>query len=325
MSKIYIHIGLQKTATTYLQSKVFPSIQDLLYVGRPYTQENQAFNALQYADDALYDSSLLVKEMQNIKRTASGKPVLISDELFSGFAFWGFLNRGLIARRLSQVVPEAEIILFIRNQTDLIDSLYNQYVKTGWYSKTLGPDFLHEPGSGLSLDDWLTDQNNWDYNRRRFKHRAVFSPEVFLYSESIKLYKTLFPKVHVFLYEDFKEDPHRQLQRLESIFGLAINNPVAQKKGLINQGLKDKEIQHRLLENRLTAINWPSNFKLRKVLARVLNRFHKEQSHQERLNYIRNSLRNAGVFLDNRQLLHMYREEMPKLSYHYLEECDDVS
>lgn len=320
MSKIYIHIGLQKTASTYLQTKIFPSIQGLYYFGRPYTQVNNAFNSLQFADEALYDSSLLQKEIEAIKSTARGHPILISDELFSGYAFWGFVNRGLIAKRLSEAVPEAEIILFIRNQTDLINSLYNQYVKIGWYSKKLGPEFLYEPGSGFELDDWIKGKRNGGFSRRRFSQRSLFSPEIFLYSKSLELYKRLFSKVHVFLYEDFEKESHRQIERLGSILDLAINPPCDEGK-VVNRGLKQKELKCKILENRIATIVGPSNSKLRKILLKSLTHFQKEQSDSERVDYIRNTLSNAGVFQDNRLLSELYPEEVPKLSHHYLDEC----
>ena len=109
-SKIFIHVGLPKTASTYLQNNIFPRLNNVAYIGRPYTQENYAFNTLQYADNSLYASSTTRKEIDNIENElAKGNPILISDELFSGYAFYNFMNRGIIAERLSEIIPHAEI------------------------------------------------------------------------------------------------------------------------------------------------------------------------------------------------------------------------
>lgn len=322
MSKIFIHVGLQKTASTFFQNEIFPFIQGLFYIGRPYTQENKAFNSLQYADEALYNSSLLQKEIEAIRSEARIKPTLISDELFSGYAFWGFANRGSIAKRLSKAAPEAEIILFIRNQTDLIDSLYNQYVKIGWYNKSLGPDFLHKSGSGFKLQDWIDGQRDWKRSRRRFDHRSLFSSEIFRYSDLLRLYKNLFSKVHVFLYEEFKKDPFYQFERLGSIFQLTVNPSHRNKEKDVNSGLSKEDLKYKILENRVATAIGPSNSKLRKKSLRLLARFQKEQKASERIDYIKNTLRDAGVFQDNELLGELFAEEIPRLSHHYHDECE---
>ncbi len=56
MTKAFIHVGLPKTATTFLQEKIFPRLSNTTLISRPYTQQSKAFNQLQYADDCHYDS-----------------------------------------------------------------------------------------------------------------------------------------------------------------------------------------------------------------------------------------------------------------------------
>lgn len=320
MSKIFIHVGLQKTASTYLQNEIFPFIPGLFYLSRPYTQENEAFNSLQYADGTLYDGSLVRNEIKAIRHAAQAKPILISDELFAGYAFWGFANRATIANRLSEVMPEAEIILFIRNQTELIDSLYNQYVKIGWYHKLLGPDFLHKSGTGYQLQDWIEGQRDWTRSRRRFDHQSVFSAELFRYTELLTLYKSLFSKVHVFLYEDFKKDPLSQLERLGSIFQLTVNASPGNREKDVNTGLSKEALKYKILENKITALMGPSDSEFRKKLLKLFAPFVKDQAASERLGYIKERLRDAGVFEDNKRLVELFAEEVPLLSEGYYDE-----
>lgn len=172
--KVYLHVGLQKTASTFLQNKLFPNVSGISYVGRPYTQESDAFNSLQYADDALYSSDALAKELKLIKQNIGNTPLLISDELFSGYLFYGMINRCIIASRLGEIIPEAEVILFLRGQADLIDSLYNQYVKIGLFSSDLDGSFLYKHGDGFSYQAWSDGKRKWNYQNRRFHHRALF-------------------------------------------------------------------------------------------------------------------------------------------------------
>ena len=215
--KVYLHVGLQKTATTFLQDVLFPNMPGIAYVGRPYTQENDAFNSMQYADGALYCRDTLSRELAVIRRNIGDRSLLISDELFAGYAGYGMINRGIIADRLAEVVPHAEVILFLRGQADLVESLYNQYVKIGSFSNDLNKSFLYEHGNGFSYEDWEAGKRTWDYKERRYRHQSLFSTSHFLYSKLLALYESRFSKVHVFLYEDFKKNPQENIQRLERI------------------------------------------------------------------------------------------------------------
>ena len=135
--KIFIHVGLHKTASTYLQERIFPLFQNLTLVSRPYTQQNEAFNKLQYASDPLFSSKQFSKELNLIQESDNNRKILISDENFSGLPYYNFINRGIIAKRLSSLIPDAEIILFLRGQESLVRSHYNQAIKKGWFSNRL--------------------------------------------------------------------------------------------------------------------------------------------------------------------------------------------
>ena len=75
---------------------------------------------------SLYSHAETVEELKQI----NSERLLISDESFSGKPIgFGYINRSLIAERLAQVFPEAEIILFIRGQQNIILSQYNMWVK----------------------------------------------------------------------------------------------------------------------------------------------------------------------------------------------------
>ena len=39
LKTIYIHIGPHKTATTFLQNEIFPSLKDYMYIGRRETKK----------------------------------------------------------------------------------------------------------------------------------------------------------------------------------------------------------------------------------------------------------------------------------------------
>lgn len=319
MSKIYLHVGIQKTASTYLQEIVFPSARELCYVGRPYTQENRAFNSLQYGDESLFDQDELNREIAKIKKRAKERPTLISDELFSGYAFWGFSNRGSVASRLARCIPEAEIILFIRNQPDLVCSLYNQYVKIGWYNGLMDKAFMHAEGDGFSYKEWVEGRREWDWSRRKFNIRSLFAPSIFKYTEIIGMYKKYFKKVHVFLYEDFKDNKREQLERLESILSVRFEGLEISGNAKINTRLSDENLHLRRLESKLVSAvgSFSSKPKLVRGLARVLVPLMKKQTKSEIRSYAEKILTESGVFHDNSKLVERFSDEVPKLTQRY--------
>jgi hypothetical protein len=315
---IYLHVGLQKTASTYLQEEVFPSIPSLLYVGRPYTQENYAFNSLQYADDALYNSDVLARELQLVRRDAGTRPVLISDEMFSGFAPYGMINRGAIAKRLAEVIPEAEVILFLRGQVDLIESLYKQYIKIGWISCNLGSSFLYRPGKGFPYEKWAEGKRDWNYQNRAFQHRGLLSTNHFLYTKLISMYEALFKRVHVFLYEDLKHNPQDSLERLEDVLASKITHVLSGERKQINAGLNNNAMAQKIFENRLClAFGSKAGSKLSKILTRLAVPFMSSQTEVERKNYVTKLLRAGGIFKDNKMLNENKNIGMQRYASHY--------
>ncbi|NET40989.1 hypothetical protein [Okeania sp. SIO2B3] len=214
MTKTFIHVGLPKTATTFLQDKIFPKLSNITLISRPYTQQSKAFNKLQYADDCYSDSEEIKKEIGKI--TASKR--LISDEILCGTQFT--INRSLIVRRLKEVFPQAEIILFLRGQQSLLLSSYNQKVKMGYTGKI--EEFIRYSKKEYTYDDYQYDLSinkfRWNKNTRYYNYLSHNINLIDLcYYELIKLYQENFPKVHVFLYEKFRENCQDVIAQLENI------------------------------------------------------------------------------------------------------------
>ncbi|NEO27265.1 MAG: hypothetical protein F6K03_10295, partial [Kamptonema sp. SIO4C4] len=98
--QFFIHIGLQKTASTFLQEKIFPLFSELTLVTRPFTSQNQAFNKLNKANDLLYDKQEIIDVIQFIQNKEQKSKILLSDESFAGKAlYYHYINRTLIAYR----------------------------------------------------------------------------------------------------------------------------------------------------------------------------------------------------------------------------------
>jgi len=123
---IYIHVGLPKTATTYLQKFIFPQIKGINY-----------FSPIHYA----MPNYILSIEPDT-------KPTLISDEYLSSHYFIDIKgnksgSRFTIAKRLKKLFPNARIILVLRNKEDWLKSLYVQYIKSP-YRPTISFEVFRE-------------------------------------------------------------------------------------------------------------------------------------------------------------------------------------
>jgi hypothetical protein len=133
----YLHIGLQKTATTTLQDDVFPVLPDIKYLGRKKREHGgddefyillcrYCFSAIE--DTILYD--VLINEVSRLDRMKLD--YLISEEWFltdyDGFYFGSGASWQTKINRLAKVFTKAKVvvILSVREPCAVLYSLYCQ-------------------------------------------------------------------------------------------------------------------------------------------------------------------------------------------------------
>lgn len=245
MTRTVIHIGLHKTASTFLQESVWPQVKGYTYLTRPYTQHNHAFNQMQHADDSLYNKDRVLKELEGI----GAQKLLISDESLSGKPiFFSYINRSMIAWRLKELFPDASIVFFLRDQKDIILSHYSTYIKMPFGTKKL-EDLFYKPEKDFSYADYLERPNSFDmetlyYNTNDYHIHL----DCFRYSPLVALYRNLFDDCHVFLYEQLRQDRDAVVQRLAEIIGEPIDAVPSRSK---NVSLSYKQMEKRRAMNRL--------------------------------------------------------------------------
>jgi hypothetical protein len=157
----YIHIGYWRCASTLLQQVIFPSLEGVHTVVKCFTQPIANQDDLLYNHDAM--AAVIAEQAQQ------GKSYLYSDEnLLCGPLF------SHVPVRLARLAPDAAILVVLRNQTDILHSLYKLNLRAGY-----------------------------GFSPRRFLEN--FCPNPILaqldYDAVIRLYERHFKKVHVFLYE----------------------------------------------------------------------------------------------------------------------------
>ncbi|MXO58070.1 hypothetical protein GRI89_00730 [Altererythrobacter salegens] len=207
-----VHIGYHKTATTWFQKAIWPSLDSHDWIPRKVTQA------------ALLDPPGMHFDPAEARRVLAldtrDKPVVLSEENLSGYIHNGGLH-GLMApeavRRIHAALPDARIVIFIRSQPDAIRASYSQYVAGG---------------GTYSLDKYLhTYERVHGALKAPFKAPA-FEWEHFEYDRLIALYDATFGRENVFVYpyEQLRE-PQALFERIEADLGVRFPPGVLDKRG----------------------------------------------------------------------------------------------
>lgn len=187
-----IHVGYPKTATKWFQGKFYPFSENALCIDRDWLTDT-----IIYPDIFNFDPQ---SAYGNVFKLSGGKQIIICDELLLGGLDIGYGSGEFIehiANRLYGTFRNSKIVIFIRNQHTITESIYSHYIKSGGtysvkkflgYSKRLGKHFMN-------------------YH--------LFNPAYLYYSNIVGLYSGIFGKdnVYVYLYEDFATDPKLFLEK----------------------------------------------------------------------------------------------------------------
>ncbi|MEQ1856288.1 MAG: hypothetical protein ABL963_07455 [Longimicrobiales bacterium] len=124
-----VHVGFPKTATTFLQTAVFPGLVSPGFVYVPQEASIRLFASLIDDDDTIYNPAMMAERL--LETVGASEAVLFSYEGLTGHHYRsGFMNRSQIARRLKQAGFD-RVLITIRNQFDALESAYKQYIKGG--------------------------------------------------------------------------------------------------------------------------------------------------------------------------------------------------
>jgi hypothetical protein len=192
--RIVLHIGLPKTGTTSLQLNLFVPHRAWSFVGKPLVHSNAEMKRL-LRPIVEFDAERWEREFAGYRRelvapllARCGDLLLISEEEFSTGTARTRVDRETIARRLQQVFPQARVLLTIRNQLDVLPSVYGQLVNMGILP------------ARLSFRSWV----DTECSREGRKSRLY----LFDYAELITLYRELFSSenLRVLLFEELRRD-----------------------------------------------------------------------------------------------------------------------
>jgi hypothetical protein len=194
---LLLHIGLQKTASTWLQNKVFGSADvGFATVGG----EAVVKRTLISPDDIEFDAATCRSAfMERIEAVGAERLVpVLSAERLSGDMLFGAYDSVRLADRLAETFPGAKVLIVIREQRSMLFSTYQQYVKVGGL---------------LDVGDYLTRASKshpWPCDLRRYE-----------YDRLVAYYQGLFGRDHVLTlpYELFRSDPEGFVHRIAAFAG----------------------------------------------------------------------------------------------------------
>ena len=222
---VAVHIGFHKTATTWLQSEVFPRHPHLRTYVEGRVWDDPFLRCIVADSDREFDAGRARTAYERgLNRLGSLTPddvVVVSAERLSGHAASGGYDTIRIARRLHDVVPEARVLIVVRSQIDMIESEYRQLVGEGYRGRV---------SSLWATDAWKRvqfDVGHYEYDTLVLEYQRLFGPD----------------NVAVFTYEGVLADRNRFLERLAKFFGVEpfnLGTDIAERDvhpGLPNRGL----------------------------------------------------------------------------------------
>ena len=168
--KVFFHVGLGKTGTTYLQYRVFPKFKNIHYIQRTKYHDFQYVKIIQKSDH---------------------KRFLVSRE------FDRQLEREL--KNIQSVLPKARIIIVLRRQDQWIASQYRRQVKNG---KTYDfNDFID-----LQNDQGKWKKKVLYFHPKLEMIRDMFGPPLVLFHNNLKEKPhTYFRKIADFVGADYQK------------------------------------------------------------------------------------------------------------------------
>lgn len=189
--EILVHVGYHKTASSLLQNEIFgEQAYGFLSTPNVRTRIVEAFVSpppLFGANPAAVSDIL-----QSLDNNAPGFTRVVSHERLSGYPASGGIDQEIIARRIKESLPGSRIMMVIREQKDMILSMYYQYIIDG---------------GSLSLTDYLTGVD------RHLARSPQFLFEYYDYVRAFRMYQQHFGVENVLClpYEMLKSDPERFL------------------------------------------------------------------------------------------------------------------
>jgi hypothetical protein len=217
-SGVFLHIGAPKSASTTLQRRVLACHPQVHYVGEGGDGWDNV-TAAEVAEKMIFSDDLFFP-------AAECAQLFAAQRLKAGDRAFIYSNGDIMtsrrptdcARRLHELLPDAKVIIVLRNQ---FTALASYWANHGAFLKPAPPGHFRR---FVALDDWL----EWCL---RFPFDTPFAN--FLYGEIVALYARLWgrERVHLMLFEDFLADPEAFVRRFARLLCIDEEQAAALARG----------------------------------------------------------------------------------------------
>ena len=216
------HIGYHKTGTTFLQNNIYPYLKGCEYFD--YPKCDAIFTDLINKDDATYDKENTNRLIQGFRSTED-VPLFSYEGLVGPLFFCQGYDATRIAKRLKEV-GVSKVVVSIRNQVRLFESIYLQYI---------------QEGGVIRPDEFFDRKDVFDWNYADFFHLISF-------------YRQLFgaENVLVILQEELLKDQDKVVKELLAFIGAEVSVDKNRKKKNANKSLSPISINILRFCNRFT-------------------------------------------------------------------------
>lgn len=178
---LFIHVGYQKTGSTWLQDNFFSQNEEIAFIGKPTEihPESLLFDIkreiLKSPNPKFNPKSIRKQFNRIVNQLPDDRPLVLSLEQLSGGHLWVGEHHPYVANRLRETFSDFDvhIIAGIRNQLTILPSFYAQYVKHGG---TLPPQkfFFHPESPGKILIETLKYNHLLVNYRKHFGQNNIF-------------------------------------------------------------------------------------------------------------------------------------------------------
>ena len=211
MARTVFHIGYMKTATTLLQGEVFPRLEQASVHSYASRFPHRAYALRDTRDQS--DLAELANDMRSWIVASPDDLTLFSWEGLVGDYLGDYRDAGMMLDLMRRVAPDAHVVLVIRRQAELANSLYKQALHRGHWPRfeqfvnyrdgRLGP-FRPDGPANMSIA-------SLDFDAAVGRYEQAFGPD----------------RVHVLAYEWLRTEPDRFWAGLSGALGRPVARPSA--------------------------------------------------------------------------------------------------
>ena len=243
MTRVLLHVGLPKTGTTALQNEVFPKIAGIDYLGpkgavglddRRGVAGNLVIEALKHRTRPLAEGEIgpRVRRARDWLRRLDGTLLLSEEGLTSNSRarVLGYDPVPLMPAAIRTLLPEAEIVLVLREPTDWVASMLLQRM-WDWPTYVRGPRGDRPLGPKACVDHDLA-------LAARGANRSIFGTMA-RFDRMLAAYRAAFPsaRVHVLAYERLFGPDEGWRAAFACLLGVPVDGPSPPR---VNESSDDK-------------------------------------------------------------------------------------